>query len=140
MVIVVIAAVGFWVYSQYTQPPGVVRFSIDRSVIKQRENATITVVLENFDLRTHKVEYRFNASDKVWIYEGAEKPLPRNDSQYIFNYTLEAADPSVTKVFVVIGTLGEDISSATYPISLSVYFDGDQLPKTWSDLTLKVEE
>ena len=133
----VIAAVGFWFFTQST---GSVKFSIDRSVIKQDENATITVTVENFDLKTHSVEYRFSVSHKLSIYEGAEKPLPRIDSQFTFNYTLEATDPSKTKVFVVIGRLEEDISSATYPISLTVYFDGTPLEKTWNDLTLKVEE
>jgi hypothetical protein len=45
----------------------------------------------------------------------------------------------VTRVFVVIGTLEEYTLSAEYPISLSVYFDGEEQEETWSDLILKVE-
>ena len=44
VVIVVIAVVGFWFSMQPTEP---VAFSIDRPVIKQGENATITVTVEN---------------------------------------------------------------------------------------------
>ncbi|MFQ5758695.1 MAG: hypothetical protein ACE5IF_03360 [Candidatus Bathyarchaeia archaeon] len=135
--IVVIAAVGLW---SLKQPAGLVKFSIDRSVIKHGENATITVTVENFDKLTHNVEYRFRVNARVSIYEGAEKPLPRIGSQYTFNYTLEATIPSDTRVFVVIGSLEELVLSATYPISLTVFFDGEELEKTWSDLTLTVEE
>lgn len=123
-----------------SEQPTMVIFYIDRSVIKQGENATITVIVENRDLITLSVEYRFNVSHRVLIYEGAEKLLPRIGTEYTFNYTMGATDPSETKVFVVVGTLEEGISSATYPISLSVYFDGEELEKTWRDLTLKVEE
>lgn len=137
VVIVVTAAVGLWFLMR---PTGTVEFSIDRSVIKKGENATITVTVENFDKRTHNVEYRFKVSYRVLIHKGAEEPLPRIGSEYIFNYTLEATIPSDTRVFVAIGALEEGVSSATYPISLTIYFDGKGQEKTWSDLTLKVEE
>lgn len=135
--IVVVAAVGFWLWRQ---PPGPVTFSVDRSVIKKGENATITVTVENRDKFTHIVEYRFNVSHRVLIYEGAEKLLSKTGSGYTFNHTIEARHPSETNVFVAVGTLEEGISSATYPISLNIYFDGAEIEKTWSDLTLKVEE
>ena len=135
--IVVIAVVG-WSLTQ-SKHPGSVRFFIDRSVIKHGKNATITVAVENFDLKTHVVEYRFNVSHRLLIYEGAENLLPRNDSECVFTYTLEASIPSEERVFVVVGTLEEGVLSATYPISLAVYFDGNELEKTWSDLTLTVE-
>lgn len=136
-VIVAIAAVGYWFSRQPTEQ---VRFSINRSAMKQGENATITVTVENHDLFTHVVEYRFNVSHRVLIYEGAEKLLQRTSSGYTYNHTLEARHSSETNVFVAIGTLEEGISSATYPISLSIYFDGAEIEKTWGDLTLKVEE
>lgn len=132
-----IAAVGYW-FSRH--PTEQVKFSINRSVIKKGENATITVTVENRDLLTHIVEYRFNVSHRVLIHEGAEKLLQQTSSGYTYNHTLEARHASETNVFLVIGTLEESISSATYPISLSIYFDGAKIEKTWSDLTLKVEE
>jgi hypothetical protein len=138
VVVVILAAVGLWSWRQ--QPGESFVFSIDRSVIKPGGNATITVTVENFDHLTHNVEYRFNVSDRLQIHEGAENPLPRIGSEYLFNYTLGAADPSETKVFVVIGNLEKQVSSATYSISLAIYFDGEKRDKTWSDLTLKVEE
>jgi hypothetical protein len=137
MVIVVIAIVGFWFSRQPTEPAA---FSIDRSVIKNGENATLTVTVKNLDLKRHFVEYRFEVNDKVSIYEGAEELLPRAGLVYTFNYTLEATIPSETRVFVVVGTLEGGISSATYPISLAIYFDEDEIEKTWNDLNLKVEE
>lgn len=136
-VIVVIAAVGLWSWRPTASP---VEFSIDRSGIKHGENATITVTVKNVQMKEYIVEYRFAASDRLLIHEGAERLLPRIGSEYVFNYTLGAADPSDTKVFVVEGRLEEGISSATYPISLSIYFDEDELEKTWNDLTLKVEK
>ncbi len=130
-----------------TEQPTMVLFSIDRLVLKKGENATLTVIIENFDLETHVVEYRFNASHRVLIYKGAEKLLPRIGSQYTFNYILDATVPHTyiytyteTRVFIVSATLEEGVSSATYPISLTVYFDGEELEKTWNDLILKVEE
>ena len=135
-VIVVIAAVGLWSWRPSAFP---MEFSIDRLVIKHGENATITIKIKNFDMKTHKVEYRFTASDRLLIHEGGEELLPRIGAEYVFNYTLGAADPSETKVFVIVGMLEEGISSATYPIYLSIYFDGEELEKTWNDLTLKVE-
>ncbi len=140
VVIAVIAAVGFWFYLPSTQPAGVVRFSIDRSVIKQDENATLKVTVENADLKELIVEYRFEVNHRVSIYEGAEKLLPRTVSGYTFNHTLEATHASETNVFVVTGTLEKGMLSATYSISLTVYFDGEEQEKTWNDLTLKVEE
>ena len=131
-----IAAVGLWSWRPSASP---IEFSIDRSVIKHGENATITIKAENFDMKTHRVEYRFTASERLLIHEGAERLLPRIGSEYVFNYTLGAADPSDTKVFVVVGKLEEGISSATYPISLTIHFDGEEREKTWNDLTLKVE-
>jgi hypothetical protein len=136
VVIVVIALVGSWFLMQ---PTGPVNFSIDRSVIKQGENATITVTVKNFNMKKYNVTYWFKVNHRVSIYEGAQKPLPLIGSQYAFNYTLDATVPSDTRVFVVIGTLEEGISSATYPISLTVFFEGKELEKTWSDLTLMVE-
>ena len=91
VVMAIVAAVGFWFLMQPTEP---VKFSIDHSVIKHGENATITVTTENVDMITHNVEYRFNVSHRVLIYEGAEKPLPRIGQEYLFNYTLEASIPS----------------------------------------------
>lgn len=140
VMVVIAAVVGFWFLMQPKQPAGSVKFSISRSAIEAEGNATITVTVENFDMLTHSVEYRFNVSDRISIYEGAQNLLPRIGSQYTFNYTLEASDPSKTKVFLVIGRLEKGISSATYPISLSVYFDGKKLDKTWNDLILKVEQ
>jgi len=134
---VILAAVGLW---SFRQPDGPVQFSMDRSVIKNGENATITVSVKNIQMKEYKVEYRFNASGRLWVYEGAERLLPRVGAQYVFNYTMDASIPSETRVFVVVGTLEEGISSATYPISLAIYFDGEKLDKSWSDLTLKVEE
>ncbi len=131
-----IVAVGLWSWRPTASP---VEFSIDRSVVKHGENATITIKAENFDMKTHEAEYRFASSDRLLIHEGAERLLPRIGSEYVFNYTLGAADPLDTKVFVVVGMLEDGISSATYPISLSIYFDGEELEKTWNDLTLKVE-
>jgi hypothetical protein len=139
MVIVVSGVVGFWFYSQSTHPSGVVRFSIDRSVIKQGENATLKVTVENAGLEELFVEYRFKVNDKVSIYEGAEKLLPRTISGYTFNHTLEATHESETNVFVVTGMLEEGMLSATYSISLIVYFDEKEQEKTWNDLMLKVE-
>lgn len=139
-VVVVIATAGFWFYLRYTQPHSVVGFSIDRPVIKPGENATLEVIVENFDLKRHFVEYRFKTNPKVSIYEGAERRLRRINSYYTFNHTLEASHGSETNLFVVKATLEEGISSSTYSISLSVYFDGGELEKTWNDLTLKVEE
>lgn len=137
MVIVVIAVVGFW-FSR--QPTGQVKFSINRSVIKQDENATITVIVENIYRKEHIVEYRFEVREnRVTIYEGAERPLPLIGSQYTFNFTLNATVPSDTRLFDVTGTLEEGVSSATYPISLTVLFDGEELDKTWPDLALTVE-
>ena len=132
-----IAVIGFWFLMQ---PSEQVKFSIDRPVIKQGENATITVTVENFDKLTHDVEYKFNVNHRISIYEGAEKLLPLIGSQYTFNYTLEATIPSETRIFVVVGTLEEGISSATYPISLAIYFDGKEQEKRWNNLTLTVEE
>ena len=134
--IVVVAAVAFWLWKQ---PPGPVTFTIDRPVIKQDENATITITIENRDLKRHIVEYRFNVSSWVLVHEGAERLLPRIGPEYVFNYTIEATDPEKTKAFLVIGTLEEGVSSATYPISLTISFDGKDLEKTWSNITLKVE-
>jgi hypothetical protein len=139
MVIVVTAAVGFWFYSQSTQPSGIVRFSIDRSVIREGESATLKVTVENAGLEELFVEYRFKVNYRVSIYEGAEKLLPRTVSGYMFNHTLEATHESETNVFVVRGTLEEGMLSATYSISLSVYFDEKEQEKTWDDLILKVE-
>ncbi len=137
MVVIIIAAVGLWSWRQPAAEP--VRFSIDSAVIKRGENATITVTVENVEMKEYIVEYRFNASGRLSIYEGAERLLPRIGAQYVFNYTLDASIPSETRVFVVVGNLEEGISSATYPISLAIYFDGEKRDKTWSDLTLKVE-
>lgn len=138
VVVVILAAVGLW---SFRQPAAeLVRFSIDRSVIKDGENATITVTFKNIQMKEYIVEYQFNASDRLWIYEGAERLLPRIGAQYVFNYTLDASIPSETRVFVVVGTLEEGISSATYPISLAIYLDGEGQQKTWNDLTLKVEK
>ncbi|UCC33945.1 MAG: hypothetical protein JSW53_02780 [Candidatus Bathyarchaeota archaeon] len=134
--IVVIAVVAGWFLTRRTEP---VKFSIDRSVIGDGENATVTVTMENIYMREHYVEYRFKVSHRVDIYEGAEKLLARINSQFVFNYTLEASIPSVTRVFLVIGRLEEDVLSAEYPISLSIYFDGEEQEKTWSDLILKVQ-
>jgi len=136
VVVVILAAVGLW---SGKQPSGPVQFSMDRSVIKEGENATITVTVENVEMKEYVVEYRFNASDKLSIYEGAERRLPRIGSQYVFNFTLDASIPSETRVFVVVGDLEEAISSATYPISLAIYLDGEGLEKRWNDLILKVE-
>ena len=136
LAIVVVAAVGYWLWRP---PAGAFRFSIDRPVIKQGENATITVTVKNLDLKRQTVEYRFNVSHWVEIHEGAEKLLPRIGPEYMFNYTIEATDPEKTKAFLVIGRLEEGISSATYPISLTISFDGEDLPKTWNDIILEVE-
>ena len=134
------ATVSFWFLMQPRHPTGSVKFSIDRSVIKQGENATLKVTVENFNLTKRFVEYRFKVNHKVSIYEGAEKPLTQIDSQYTFNHTLEATHASETNFFVVTGTLEKGMLSATYSISLTVYFDGGELKKTWDDLTLKVEQ
>ena len=136
VVVVILAAVGLW---SWRHPDGPVQFSMNRSVIKEGENATITVTVKNVQMKEYIVEYRFNASDKLSIYEGAERLLPRIGSQYVFNFTLDASIPSETRVFVVVGDLEEAISSATYPISLAIYLDGKGLEKTWNDLILKVE-
>lgn len=118
----------------------VAEFSLDRSVIDVGENSTLTVVVENIDLKTHQVEYRFNASHRVLVYAGNEEVLPRIDSCYTFDYILGPVDPSTTKVFTISGTLEEGAWKATYPIFLIVYVDGEELEKTWNDLTLTVEK
>ncbi|NIR16100.1 MAG: hypothetical protein GWN86_20130 [Desulfobacterales bacterium] len=140
MIVVVAAVMAFLLYSHFTRSESVVRFSIYESVIKEGENTTLTVFVRNFDLKTHLVEYRFRVNHRVSIYEGAEALLPRIGSEYVFNFTLEATDPSKTKIFVVIGSLEKDVSSATYPIALTVYFDEEDLDQTWNDLPLKVED
>jgi hypothetical protein len=117
-----------------------VEFSLDRSVIKKGENATITVTFQNVHRLEYVVEYRFKVSSWVEIHEGAERPLPLVGSYHTFNYSLGATIPSDTRRFDAVGDLEDGVSSATYPISLTITLNGRELEKTWNDITLKVED
>ena len=76
LVIALIVAVALLVYSigfQPSSPPQSVRitgFSLGSLDMREGENTTLTVVIENLNrTRDHEIEYRFNVSRMVSIYE-----------------------------------------------------------------------
>jgi len=139
LVIVISIAILFRPSSQQL-PIEISDFSIKPSSVKEGNKATITVNVKNVDLKTHQIKFLFNVSPRVSMYAGAEQLLPKDNSFYVYNFTLEAADPTEKRLFTVTATLEEGTSRVDYPLSLTVSFDGEELKKTWDDLTLTVEK
>lgn len=148
LVIALIVAVALLVYFvgfQPSSPPQSVRitgFSLGSLDMREGENTTLTVVVENLNRSiNHQIEYRFNVSRMISIYAGRGGPLlNRVSSYYTYNFTLEMTDPSLTKEFTVTGIIHEDVQFSGYLLVFSVYVDGEKLQKTWSDLTLIIRE
>jgi len=148
LVIALIVAVALLVYFigfQPSSPPQSVRitgFSLGSLDMREGENTTLTVVIENLNrTRDHEIEYRFNVSRMVSIYEkGKENPLNRVGSYYNHPFNLTTGNPSLTTEFTVTGTIHEDVQFSGYSLVFSVYVDGEELQKTWNDLTLIIRE
>ena len=147
VLVVIIAVAVYYIASQPSSPPPsppqsvkITRFSLDSLDMREGENTTLTVVIENINKTTkHQIEYRFNVSRMVLIYEGIEL-LNRVNSYYNFSFQLGTAEPSRTLQFTVTGTLHGEVQFSGYSLALSVYVDGEELQKTWEDLTLIIRE
>jgi len=142
--IVAVALLIYFVGFQPSSPPQsvrITRFSIDLLDMKEDQNTTLTVVIENLNrTRDHEIEYRFNVSQRVLIHAVGGTLLNRVGSYYSYNFTLETTDPTQTKEFTVSGTISEDVEFSGYSLAFSVYVDGEKLQKTWSDLTLIIRK
>ncbi len=145
VLVVIVASVIYYVGFQPSSPlppVRITRFSLDSLDIRGGQNTTLTVVIENLNrTRDHQIEYRFNVSKMVLIYEkGKEDLLNRVGSYYNHNFTLATGNPSLMTEFTVTGTIHEDVQFSGYSLVFSVYVDGEKLQKTWNDLTLTVRE
>ena len=147
LLVALIVAVAILVYyigfqpSSLPPPVRITRFSLDSLDIKEGQNTTLRVDIENLNrTRDHQIEYRFNVSKMVLMYAPGGTLLNRVDSYYNYNFTLETTDPSRTKEFTVTGTIHGDVQFSGYLLAFSVYVEGEELQKTWNDLTLTVRE
>lgn len=119
-------------------PVEITEFSIDDPEIKTGQSAVIYIKIKNVDLKTHSIKYKFTVSQRITLFSGAEMELSKENSDYVYTFTLDAAVPSVERVFTLVAKLEEGISKAEYPIKLSIFVDGNKINTDWKDLELTV--
>jgi hypothetical protein len=118
------------------KPSVEVHLSLNPSTIRENEIAQLTVSLKNLDLKTHQLKLAFDINPRILVYAGTEQLL-QDDT---FLLTLEASQPSDERIFTMTGVLEAKSSSCDYPISLKVYENGNELSKTWNDITLTIKK
>ena len=135
VVIIAVILIGVSLYSgSLPKPPIDVNPSIDTSSIKVGQSATITIAMKNNDLKTHQIEFYFEASPKISIFAGTESKLV--DNRYAI--TMDATSVSDNRAFTLTGTLDSQEASSTFPLVLHITVDGTELQKTWGDFSIQV--
>jgi hypothetical protein len=120
---------------QWDQPVKI-SHSLDPKVVKENEPAKLIFTITNVNETNHEVQFIFATETKIEIYAGTDELLPNN----AYNFTIGAYERDQVREFTILGSLEENISSATYQIQLQVSIDEQIVPELTRNIYLSIIE